>query len=303
MPDHLHRNDKHTSPDDDVYGFMSGHRLDPVGETLLVKPVKEAGERARREGNVWAVVGTAVGVVLILVGAVLWLLWQQIASNSDQINALYTVGKQWEAAAKRAGETSGAPSVDEVAKDPGLVADPEQAPAPRNVPVPGPVGERGPGPTPAEVAEAVAAYCQGRNQCTPTAAVVAAAISTYCDNRGQCRGPSGVPGTPGPAGTPGADGKDGEPGKDGKDSVVPGPEGRQGPPPSDEQVAAAVAGYCAVQDGATCVGKTGEPGVGIKQTTCEGDDTSSRWRVVYTDDRIDFVPGPCRIGPAPEPTP
>jgi hypothetical protein len=314
MPDLRDNPPDNPRDEDDVYGYIGGHRLDPVGETLLVKPVVEGGKRDRRQGNTWIVVGSAAGVVLILIGAVLLLLWMQIAANSNQINALYTVGKQWEAAAKRAGDTSGAPSVDEVAKDPGLVADPEQAPAPREVPVPGPVGERGPGPTAAEIGQAVASYCAARGGCrgpegaagpSVTPAQVASAVATYCDANGDCRGPVGVPG---PAGSPGVEGEPGE------DSTVPGPEGPrgpegpQGPGPSEEQVAAAVATYCAALDGGTCkgdtgdVGATGPPGVSVAQTTCEGDDTDSYWRIVYSDGRIDTAPGPCRIGPAPDPT-
>lgn len=52
----------------------------------------------------------------------------------------------------------------------------------------------------------------------------------------------------------GEDGKDGRPGKDGED----GKDGARGPGPTDQQVADAVAEYCAANGG--CVGATGPAG-------------------------------------------
>jgi hypothetical protein len=101
-------------------------------------------------------------------------------------------------------------------------------------PTPGERGRDGRPPTAEEIGQAVAAYCaDGRcNGDDVTPEQVAAAVATYCNSRGECRG------------TPGADGDDGE-------------TGQQGPPPSAEQVADAVAAYCA--DG-RCRGEQGERG-------------------------------------------
>lgn len=285
------------------------HRLEPEAEALLISPVQEGGEKARRDGARWYVVAAIVGLLTVILVVGFGLLWLEIQRNDLRINALYT-GYKAEQDAKRAqGEPLAAPPAEDVAEDPEVVGNPEQAPAPREALIPGPIGPAGPAgrtPTAAEVGQAVAAYCAARGGCRGpqgdvgppiTAAQVAAAVSTYCDSRGNCRGPTG------------AVGPSGEPGEDGEDSTVPGPEGPQGPGPSDEQVSAAVAAFCG-QDTQPCRGEKGPegapgadgtPGVGIAQTTCEGDDTNSVWRVVYTDGRIDTVPGPCRVGPAPTP--
>lgn len=296
---------------------MPNHKLDPEAEDLFIRPVRQAGERNLRESRLWTILSAIagfVGVVVILLVVSSWLDARkqdqqdtQIARNNQRIDALYTVGKQWELAAKRAGGTSGAPSVDEAAKDPSVVADPVQAPGP--VTVPGRTGEagpRGPAPSASEVAQAVASYCAARDGCRgPGGAVgppvtpdqVAAAVTTYCNAQGLCKGPVG------PAGVQGIPGKDGEDGQG-----IEGPAGPQGPPPSDEQVTVAVAGFC-TQETQPCrgpAGPTGEPGprgIGITQITCEGDDADSYWRITYSDGDIRTAVGPCRIGPAPQPEP
>lgn len=98
-------------------------------------------------------------------------------------------------------------------------------------------GAPGRGPTPEEIAGAVAAYCSIGNNCAgpaagtgqpgrpPTMEEVASAVAAYCASNSNCRGPQGEPGAdstvPGPPGPPGAD------------STVPGPPGppgEQGPP-------------------------------------------------------------------------
>lgn len=122
-------------------------------------------------------------------------------------------------------------------------------------------GARGPGPSAAQVAVAVAAYCSG-GACSgpgPSEAQVAAAVTTYCDRNGQCRGPEGDTGASGSAGS---DGKAGE----------------RGPGPTAEQVAAAVADYCSTgacvgaagPTGATGdTGAAGAPGRGIDSVSCD----------------------------------
>lgn len=108
-------------------------------------------------------------------------------------------------------------------------------------------GERGPGPTEAQVKAAVADYCAG-DRCKPTVSrsQVAAAVADYCAG-GLCQGKDGT------NGGPGADGTDGTSGTDGTD----GADGAPGPGPTDEQIAAAVEAYCA--DG-KCRGDKGEKG-------------------------------------------
>jgi hypothetical protein len=99
-------------------------------------------------------------------------------------------------------------------------------------------GAPGRAPTAAEIEGAVTAYCSTHGDCAGppgentavSPSQVASAVQAYCDSRGQCKG---------------ADGKDG---KNGADSTVPGPAGPAGqdaPPPTQEQVNAAVAAYCA----------------------------------------------------------
>ena len=105
-------------------------------------------------------------------------------------------------------------------------------------------GERGPGPTAAQVKAAVADYCAG-DRCKPTVSrsQVAAAVADYCAG-GLCRGKDGTNGGPGTDGTDGTDGANGT-------------DGAPGPGPTDEQIAAAVEAYCA--DG-KCRGDKGEKG-------------------------------------------
>lgn len=111
--------------------------------------------------------------------------------------------------------------------DPGAVG-PSGAPG-----RPGPAGRPGPGPSTAQVATAVTAYCSG-GRCagkSPTPAQVAAAVAAYCASKGECAGPTGTQGEQGS-------------------------EGKQGPPPTDAQVAAAVTQYCG-QETSPCRGADG----------------------------------------------
>jgi hypothetical protein len=112
--------------------------------------------------------------------------------------------------------------------------------------VPGEPGADGRPPTASEIREAVAAYCEPTNCRGPegrgvTPSQVAAAVAAFCNARGECRGRAGASGVNGRNGVDGADGG-------------PGP---QGPPPTDAQVDAAVAAFCA---GGRCVGATGPAG-------------------------------------------
>jgi hypothetical protein len=124
-------------------------------------------------------------------------------------------------------------------------------------------------PTVAQVAAAVLDYCssgrcRGADGASASSTQVSAAVSRYCTG-GRCRGASGSPGADG------QDGAQGEPGADGQ----PGPQGERGPGPTDEQIAAAVASYCAE---GRCQGPpgpqgergpAGEPGRGIASLTCD----------------------------------
>lgn len=115
--------------------------------------------------------------------------------------------------------------------------------------VTGPKGDVGPGPTEAQIADAVTVYLAthpapaGKDGASPDPKVIAAqirlAVTAYL------------------TANPPANGKDG---KDGADSTVPGPAGAD---VTDEQVAVAVASYCdannACRGPAGATGSSGEP--------------------------------------------
>lgn len=121
-------------------------------------------------------------------------------------------------------------------------------PVPTSIPgATGAAGQRGPGPSAAQVRLAVDAYCASHASCRGARGVkgrpvttgqVAAAVVTFCNANGQCAGPAGI---------------DGQDGQDGQTGAT----GAPGPGPTDTQVAAAVAAYCA--DG-NCVGPKGDKG-------------------------------------------
>jgi hypothetical protein len=133
-------------------------------------------------------------------------------------------------------------------------------------------GAPGRAPSPAEVAQAVRAYCSN-NACrgatgspgTPgvngtdappvTIADLVAAIAAYCDPRGDCRGPAGPRGQDGQNGVQGDPGTSGETGAQGP----PGAQGPAGPSPSPEQIAQAAAAYLASQT-FQCVPNEDPPG-------------------------------------------
>lgn len=100
----------------------------------------------------------------------------------------------------------------------------------------------------------------------PTAAQILDGIRT-CWAAGTCTAPKGDKGDPG---EPGADGVNGTDGRD----------GTGGTPGAD--------------------GAPGAPGIGIASITCLEDGT---WQFALTDGTTRDVPGPCRILPAPEPSP
>jgi len=123
-------------------------------------------------------------------------------------------------------------------------------------PVQGPQGIQGapgPGPTAEAVGAAVARWCttEGLTLCRPTQAQVTLAVAQNCNQDGQCQGPQGPRG---PRGLPGIDGTDGTNGIDG----LPGDAGPPGPPLTAEQLADAVADYCALHGG--CEGPAGADG-------------------------------------------
>lgn len=103
-------------------------------------------------------------------------------------------------------------------------------------------GDRGPGPTKVQIQAAVNSYC-ANDKCdgpSPSPGEVAEAVAQYCNDRGQCQGPQGTQGTEGAAG------------KDG-DTGPAGPEGPAGPSPTAEQVLTAVTEFCG---GGGCSGTT-----------------------------------------------
>lgn len=104
----------------------------------------------------------------------------------------------------------------------------------------GATGSRGPGPTGAQVAAAVTAYCASHGRCTAplTPATIRAVVAGYCAS-GRCRGATGRTGSSGAIGSPG-------------------PSGAAGTEPSSSDVAAAVAGYCDTHAG--CTGAKGDTG-------------------------------------------
>jgi hypothetical protein len=109
-------------------------------------------------------------------------------------------------------------------------------------------GERGPGPTAAQVQAAVADYCAGdRCKLTVSRSQVAAAVADYCAG-GTCRGAAGADGTDGVKGADGADGS-------------------AGPGPTADQIAAAVEAYCADGKCRGEKGDTGDPGPAGKDAT------------------------------------
>lgn len=164
-------------------------------------------------------------------------------------------------------------------------------------------GEQGPGPSPAQVKNAVADYCDAHSGCKggPTKAQVAAAVITYCTAKDDCQGPAGEDGTD----------ATGEPGQSGK-SGSPGASGEPGRAPTADEISAAVAAFCA--DGACRgpagpagskgdTGASGQPGRDgndgkpgadaphFTKITCQSDNT---WLFTLSDGSTLTAAGPCR---------
>lgn len=116
----------------------------------------------------------------------------------------------------------------------------------------GETGPAGPGPSTAQVENAVTDYCAAHSGCAngPTKAQVAAAVLTYCTSKDDCQGDTGPAGQ---RGLPGATGATGKPGASGS----PGASGEPGRAPTTDEISDAVAAYCA--DGA-CRGPKGDTG-------------------------------------------
>lgn len=208
----------------------------------------------------WVPAVAILGAVLGAVGLGVTTLQKQDAEDTAVVSAteLNKLAEQNQAACKRLGVAAA-----EKVLGPGVCQQTKQI-----VDRPGPPGKTGaagsqgvqgapgPGPSSAQVAAAVASYCEG-GRCDgrgPSVAQVAQAVASYCNAKGECRGPVGVAG---------------------KDSTVAGPQGVQGPQgvPGEsataEQVAAAVTTYCG-QDSSPCQGKAGAPGQPGADSTVPG---------------------------------
>ncbi len=156
----------------------------------------------------------------------------------------------------------------------------------------GPPGQQGPPPSEFQVRQAVEAYLTahppepGR---PPTLEEIQGAVSFYCSRFSQCVGPEGEEGeqgergsqgVAGPAGATGQQGPRGLPGATGVPGVqgTPGIQGLQGqqgpvgPAPTQVQINAAVATFCAANNGckgpAGPAGADGKDGRGILSMTC-----------------------------------
>lgn len=155
-------------------------------------------------------------------------------------------------------------------------------------------GDRGPAPTQAAVMAAVSKYCasgscQGKDGQTPSQDDIAAAVATYCDANGDCRGPQGEAGKNGDDST--VPGPKGDPGKNGAD----GANGKDAPAPTQKQINAAVATYCANGNCKGDTGKTGpkgDDGVSIVKVECP---SSGDWKITLSDGTVQRISGPCRV--------
>lgn len=272
---------------------MNARDVDPAEVPPLVEKAVDAVRRrpTRNSKTRTAVIVGALVVVLVGLTALVVMYMRSEANNRAE-NAV----RDDQIAKLAAGNGAQKQATDQANKkltDNGLDPVPVPSPVTPTVgpvpPVPGEKGDTGPGPTPAQVAAAVAGYCQA-NRCAgekgdpgvgtkgdkgdaPTAAQVAAAITAYCaDSR--CVGPRG-------------------------ETVVgdKGDKGDTGSSPTAAEVADAVNAYCA--DG-RCVGAKGDPGVGEKGD--KGDDgrevkglecVDSRSIVTYSDDSTADV-GACQ---------
>lgn len=169
-------------------------------------------------------------LVLVAIAAVLW----RSEVQEARVDSLFAALGDEQSAAQERGETPVAPAPEDLIEDPDYTG-----PA-------GPTGPPGPGPSDAQVRAAVAAYLSD-NPITPegpSPAEIATAVANYL--RDYPPGPtpeqvaeavaSYLTENPPAAGADGSDGADGAAGPPGPR----GPQGDPGPPPSAEDVAAAV---------------------------------------------------------------
>lgn len=192
---------------------------------------------------------TATALILVIALTSFTLVRQALANDRlrDNYDALHEQYTELYGEARAAGATPDTLQPDETEEKSGrnLIPVPEPLPSPTPaaraiVPEPGPrgdTGDRGPGPTEAQVRAAVREYCKQDVACDPTDAQINAAVEEYCADDA-CIGPAGRDGEDGAAGLDGTAGQDA----------------------TDAQVDAAVQRYCLAQPGGSCVGEDGIDG-------------------------------------------
>jgi hypothetical protein len=224
-------------------------------------------------------VGFVVGAVVAAWG---WGKVDKLETHADKVDTLYS-----DAASGRVEDHQAIEALASQVRD--LGGTPVVSPTPLPTAVTGAAGPPGPGPTDAQIALAVGAYCDTHGDCkgTPSRTEVAAAVKAFCAS-GVCdgsRGPSGASGQPGATGA-------------------------QGPGPTDAQIADAVAAYCSAHNQCTGPagpsgppgpsGASGEPGRGILSIDCQGPPFDT-FVIHYDDGTTETVE--CSEAPAPTPTP
>lgn len=204
----------------------------PTQQELATEAAQEGKDSKTRHLIFWGGIGLIVFILLTLASwGYIW--WSQVQAGSNLANQVTAACKDGTLAPKDDLCTQ-AKIVEKVVEEgppgpPGGTGEKGEK---------GDTGEQGPGPTAAQVNQAVATWCGG-GRCVgkPTTAQVLAAVSTICAG-GNCDG------TDGQDGQNGIDGTNGEPGTDGQNA-------------SPEQIAAAVADYCAND---RCKGEKGDKG-------------------------------------------
>lgn len=164
-----------------------------------------------------------LGLVVLLAAG---LAWWVLASVRDLKHDLAQSRRDGQTLAQQVRQLGGTPAV---TPQPGPAGSPGPSGQPGKI---GPSGRSGRAPTQGEIAAAVSSYLQRHPPAKgrpPTMAEILTAVSGYLQQHPPAAGPAGM------------DGKDGRDGTDGKD----GQDGASGPPPSDEQIRAAVETYLA----------------------------------------------------------
>lgn len=202
-------------------------RSDFIAESVKDAPVAKTNRRL------------LYGLVVLFVISVMtaaFFAWVAYSLQRDKADAGQTLAEQVKRAC--ADESTETEDLGTICSNANKVAEGEPIPGPKGDT--GDTGPQGPGPTPFEVSQAVANYCNTIG-CShgPTASQVASAVSTYCNDKGECRGPVGSKGDTGAQGATGA-------------------TGAQGPPPTDAQIQQAVNAYCDANNG--CRGPQGADG-------------------------------------------